>query len=130
MPKKAKRSLEEIVGRKVYSVWTDMLHKLVPGGRSHRLAPTVAAMLQYAAEIAHKKHRAKAPEGSVAYSLLVGWEESDEGTVEPLLLPIVEQLFKDSRVRSKRVSSRGDGYSIAESAIHEFRHWDDMPWEH
>jgi hypothetical protein len=50
MPRKSKRSLEDVVGEKVYNVWVDMLHELVPEGRTHRLSVVVAGMLEYAVE--------------------------------------------------------------------------------
>ena len=45
------------------------------------------------------------------------------------LSELVEQLFADARVNFERVSSRGDEYSVIESAIYEYIHWYDMPWE-
>ena len=47
---KQKATPESVVGSPTYSVWVDMLERLVPGDRTHRLAPLVAGMLQYAAE--------------------------------------------------------------------------------
>ncbi len=69
MGNRGKDSLKEIVGDKVYSVWVDMLRRLVPEGRTHRLAPTIAAMLQYALEVADEKYGSDPQEGSLAYSL-------------------------------------------------------------
>ena len=43
---------------------------------------------------------------------------------------MVEQLFKDAKVKHKRDSSRGKSYSIIEDATEEFIRWDNMPWEH
>ncbi|MCB9079399.1 MAG: hypothetical protein H6631_17495 [Anaerolineaceae bacterium] len=45
------------------------------------------------------------------------------------LSAVVEQLFVDAKVNAERTSARGDDYSIIESAIYEFIHWYDMPWE-
>jgi hypothetical protein len=45
------------------------------------------------------------------------------------LSELVAQLFVDAEVSFERVSSRGDDYSVIESAIYEFIHWYDMPWE-
>ena len=53
--KKGSRSLRDVVGPEVYQTWIDMLHRLVPDGRTHRLAPVVAAMLQYALAVAEGK---------------------------------------------------------------------------
>ena len=128
MVKKSQGNLKGIVGDKVYSVWVDMLHRLVPDGRTHRLAPIIASMLQYASEVAYEKYGSDPEEGSAAYSLIVS-EEADYDEAVDLLLPIVERLLKDSQVKSKRKSARGIEYSIAESAIQEFVNWYNMPWE-
>lgn len=128
MVKKSQGNLKAIVGDKVYSVWVDMLHRLAPDGRTHRLAPIIASMLQYASEVAYEKYGSDPEEGSAAYSLIVS-EEADYDEAVDLLLPIVERLLKDSQVKSKRKSARGIEYSIAESAIQEFVNWYNMPWE-
>lgn len=49
--------IKEVVGSKTYSVWTDMLKRLVPGGRTHRLSIVAAGMLQVAYEIAGEKEK-------------------------------------------------------------------------
>lgn len=128
MTKKKQGDIKEIVGDKVYSVWVEMLRRLVPGGRTHRLAPMIAAMLQYASEIAYEKYGDKPEEGTVAYSLLIAQEDSYDEAMN-LLLPIVEKLFEDSQVKSKRKSKKGIEYSIADGAIQEFLNWYNMPWE-
>jgi len=121
-------SLKTVVGEETYSVWTDMLHSLVPEGRTHRLAPMVAGMLQYAVTIAYERYGDNPEEGSVAHSLLVESEVYDPEEAEELL-GLVKRLFKDAKVEYDRVDHRGDGYSIAESIIYEFIRWYDMPWE-
>ena len=47
----------------------------------------------------------------------------------PELLDLVGQLFKDAKVKYKRVSRQDEGYSVAASAVYEFMGWFDMPWE-
>ena len=128
MTDKRKRSLQTIVGQKTYTVWTDMLHSLVPDGRTHRLAPMIAGMLQYASIAAYEKYGDNPKEGSVGHSLLLASEGNapDEDTD---LIEVVEQLFKDADVGYERVNRRGEAYSIAYSAIHEFVHWHSMLWE-
>ena len=118
-------NLAPLVGQPTYSVWMSMLRELVPDGRTHRLAPLVAGMLQYAVALAEKQEPI---EGSVAHALIEASETDPDETIE-LLLPIVECLFKDAGVDYKRRSSRGEGYSIAKTAIEEFVSWYDMPWE-
>jgi hypothetical protein len=121
--------LEEVVGQETYAVWTEMLERLVPAGRTHRLAPMIAGMLQYAAEIAYEEYGDDVEEGTVASSLLDASEAYDPDEAPELLHDVVGQLFEDAGVEDERVSSQGDDYSVAESAIYEFIHWYDMPWE-
>ena len=121
--------LKNIVGECTYKVWIDMLRKLVPEGRTHRLAPLIAGMLQYAMDIAYENYGDAPPEGSVAYDLLMASEIYDPSEASELLSEVLNHLFEDAGVTHERVSSQGDEYSIATSAIYEFIHWYDMPWE-
>ena len=129
MGKKAQRGLKDVVGEDVYSVWTQMLHVIVPNGRTHRLAPTIAAMLQFAAALAYKQCEGNPEEGSIEDSLLFAAEGIDPEEAMEVLLKPVEKLLRDSKVRAKRTSSRGEQYSVAESAVVEFVNWYNMPWE-
>ncbi|MCC6189139.1 MAG: hypothetical protein IT318_08885 [Anaerolineales bacterium] len=123
------RSLEDVVGREVYQTWVDMLRRLVPDGRTHRLAPIVAAMLQYALAMAEDQDDADEAGNSVATSLLETREIADSSEVKDLLHDVVTKLFKDAGVGFQRTSSRGIAYSIADDAYEEYLHWYDMPWE-
>jgi hypothetical protein len=129
MPSKPKRSLASVVGAETYSVWVKMLRALVPDGRTHRLAPLVAGMLQYAVTMAEDNPDEEADEESVTRSLLDATEASDPSEVEDYLQDVVDQLFKDAKVKHERTSARGEGYSIAESVYEEFICWYNMPWE-
>jgi hypothetical protein len=122
-------SLEEIVGQETYTVWTEMLERLVPDGRTHRLASMIAGMLLYAAQLAYEEYGEDAEEESIASALFEASEAYDPDEVSDLLQEAVNQLFADAGVDPERVSSQGDDYSVAESAIYEFIHWYDMPWE-
>ena len=122
-------SLEEIVGKETYTVWVEMLRQLVPDGRTHRLAPLVAAMLQYASTLAYEKYGGDPEEGSAAQILLEASEAYDPEEALELLSELVQELFEEARVKFRRTSSRGDDYSIIDSAVYEFIHWYDMPWE-
>lgn len=128
-PRRRARSLEDVVGPDVYQTWVDMLRRLVPDGRTHRLAPLVAAMLQYALLVAEDQGSANAAEHSVVASLLETTEVSDASEVKALLHDVVTKLFKDAGVGFQRVSSRDISYSIADDAYEEYLHWSDMPWE-
>jgi hypothetical protein len=123
------RSLQTVVGPEVYQTWVSMLHVLVPDGRTHRLAPLVAAMLQYAASIAEDPQDDEVDEQSLTQSIKDSIEASDPSEVKELLHDAVSQLFLDARVEFGRVSARGQSYSIADDAYSEYIHWFDMPWE-
>lgn len=49
--------------------------------------------------------------------------------VRELLHDAVTQLFQDARVEYRRMSVRGQSYSIADDAYSEYVHWFDVPWE-
>ena len=53
--KEKSRSFSGVVGADTYEVWVSMLRKLVPDGRTHRLAVMLAGMLQYAVVMAAAK---------------------------------------------------------------------------
>lgn len=126
---KKEATLESVVGSSTYGIWLKMLKVLVPGGRTHRLAPLVAGMLQYAAERADQQSRGAPREGSVAAALLNASEHEEDGTPAAELAALVERLFRDAGVKSRRVDSRGERYSLVDAAIQEFVRWDSMPWE-
>ena len=126
--KETGRSFSAVVGADTYEVWVRMLRKLVPDGRTHRLAVMLAGMLQYAAVVAADNGNEE-DEGSLAASLLEATEVSDPSEVKDLIHDAVVQLFKDAKVRFERTNARGDKYSLAEDSYEEFIHWFDMPWE-
>jgi len=133
--------LAAIVGADVYRVWTDMLHCLVPQGRTHRLAPLVAGMLRFAAERAFRKHRGRPPKGSLAEALVFAEEFMEDredaldlgatppGSARALLSAATVRLFRDAKVRYIRTNARGDRYSVVDAALEEHRRWFAMPWE-
>lgn len=127
--RKQNAGLESVVGTVTYGVWVDMLKRLVPAGRTHRLAPIVAGMLQYATERASQRSRGAPREGSVASALLSATEHKDDSAHAGHLAAIVEQLFRDAGVKSIRADRRGERYSLVDAAIEEFLRWDSMPWE-
>lgn len=118
-----KNSFEPFVGAETYDVWIKMLKNLVPHGRTHRLAVVVAGMIQYATDSIYKKD----PD---LYDKLFDRTDDDYHEVENReLIKYVENLFQDANVRSSRTNSRGQAYSIVESALIEHERWDNMPWE-
>ena len=120
--------IKDVVGSKNYNVWVEMLKRLVPYGRTHRLSVVVAGMLQVAHKIAQEKERSNAKAKELSAIFESAYEHGDEKRIEPLL-KVTEQFFKDAGVRCKRVNSRGIGYSIAKEAVNEFLNWETMPWE-
>jgi hypothetical protein len=125
--KEASRNFGTVVGADTYEVWVRMLRKLVPDGRTHRLAVMLSGMLQYAVVMAAAK--GYKDERSLAASLLEASEATDPSEVEELIHDAIVQLFKDAKLRYERTSARGVRYSLAEEAYTEFVHWYDMPWE-
>ena len=91
-------SLRPLVGVGVYGVRADMLRRLVPEGRTHRLSPLVGAMLQYAAACALEKFGRRPPADSVAKALLSASEGDDAPAA--VLSEAVEQLSLDAKVES------------------------------
>lgn len=119
---------KDVVGSKIYSVWLEMLKRLVPNGRTHRLSVVVGSMLQAAYEIAQEKGESNAKARQLS-SIFESTCEHDEENGINLLLKLTEQLFKDAGVGFKRVDRKGSGYSIAGEAVSQFLNWDAMPWE-
>jgi hypothetical protein len=112
-----------VVGAETYQTWVRMLAALVPDGRTHRLAPLVAAMLQYATG------QADGQEGDLARALLEAGEASDPSEIKDRIHDAVVRLFKDAGVAFDRTSARGQRYSIADDAYEEYLHWFNLPWE-
>ena len=129
MAPKSKRTLQDVVGKETYSIWVDMLRELVPDGRTHRLSVVIAAMLQSALDKSVKiKHRNE-EEHSVAMSLIDADDAGYPDGIKELIHDVVDRLFKDAGVSYKRVSKRGEQYSIADEAYNEFARWFDYPWD-
>ena len=120
--------IKDVVGSKNYNVWLEMLKRLVPYGRTHRLSVVVASMLQVTYEIAQEKEELNAKARQLSSIFESANEQDEENGIEPFL-KITEQVFKDAGVGFKRVNRKGRGYSIAEEAVYQFLNWDAMPWE-
>lgn len=117
-----------MVGVKVYNVWLDMIRRLVPGGRTHRLSVVIAGMLQYALEVSHDKEASNENARKLSNLFQSVIDFTDDDDIDPAI-ELAEKLLMDAGVNYERVSSRGDSYSIAEEAVHEFLVWENMPWE-
>jgi hypothetical protein len=123
------KSLADVVGPYVYESWVLMLRALVPEGRTHRLGPLVAAMLQYAAVAASEADAEALAENPVAAALIASADAFEPDEVEFLLGNVVKRLFKDAGVEYQRQSKRGQDYTILDTAYEEYLHWFDMPWD-
>jgi hypothetical protein len=111
-------------------VWLDMLRRVVPHGRTHRLSVMVGSFLQHAAGVAAEKWQARdLPEGSPGARLLEAQEDGDPEAMIATIRSSAEQMFRGAGVRFRRVNRRGDPYNIAEDAASEFLRWEDMLWE-
>ena len=104
-----------------------MLRIVVPGGRTHRLAPLIAGMLRYAVEHPARSSR-RGRRSDPLVEALVSLEEGDDDA-KALVVAAVQRLFRDAGVRGQRVSRDGESYSIVDAALQEFQHWGEMPWE-
>ena len=129
MPRKQKRSLQDVVGKQTYDVWVDMLRELVPDGRTHRLSVVIAGMLEYAVDKSMQIEHRNEEEHSVAMSLIDATDTSDPESIKELIHDVVDKLFKDADVKYERVSKRGEHYSIADETYNEFSSWYDYPWD-
>lgn len=122
-------TLQSVVGSATYEVWTSMLQRLIPQGRTHRLAPIIAGMLQYATIMACQRAKEARDSETVASNLQMAEEMNDFKEIKRLLSEPLQQLFDDSNAKHERTDYRGNHYSIIDSAIHEYINWYDMPWE-
>lgn len=120
-----KQSLQVVVGSHTYAAWVDMLRRLVPNGRTQRLAPLVAGMLHYATLLGYETTE----DNAVVEALQAAAEADEPDESSQWLLPLIDRLFADARVTYRRTNARGQGYSIADEIIYEYLHWYDMPWE-
>lgn len=129
MSSKVKRSLQDVVGKETYSLWVDMLRKLVPEGRTHRLSVVIAGMLQYTYELADHISNINEDEHSTAMSIIGAAESGNPDDIKGLIHDIVDRLFMDAGVEYERVSKRGEHYSVADEVYNEFACWFDYPWD-
>ena len=123
--------MQDVVGKEIYSAWVEMLHMLVPDGRTHRLSVVIAGMLNYALDVAVLNDKGNYTEDKdlVAMSLIDSTETADPEDVKRLLHIMVTQLFNDAKVTYERTSKSGEHYSIADEAYNEFINWFDYPWD-
>lgn len=103
--------MKDVVGSKNYSVWLEMLKRLVPNSQTHRLSVVIASMLQVAYEIAQEKEESNAKARQLSSIFASACEHDEENGMKPLL-KITERGFKDAGVGFKRVNRKGSGYIV------------------
>ncbi len=91
---KAISPLREVVGDEVYGVWVEMLRKLVPHGRTHRLSVVVAGMLAYASCIASAS---RDDEDDPAYPLVAPFRGLEDEEAFRLLEPMLARVLRMPR---------------------------------
>ena len=120
---------KDIVETQSYSTFLRMLKEIGPDARTHRISVVIAAMLRYA--------RGKLPpdceDGTLAQALMALDEEpylpGEESEENELVFDLIDELCQAAGMRNLRESSKGESYSIVESAIAEYAAWYNMPWE-
>ena len=123
------QEFKDLVGAQSYSALLRMLKEIGPDARTHRISVVIAAMLHYA--------RSKLPpdceDGTLAQALVALDEETylpgEESEEYEVVFDFIDELCQKAGMRNLRESSRGESYSIAESAIAEYTAWYNMPWE-
>jgi len=97
-------NLKNLVGNETYRVWMDMLKALVPHGRTHRLSVVVASMLEYASHCIEDDEDID-PASEILMAVRDGAYDPEESSKK--IMPIIEALFKDAVVKSRRVNAKG-----------------------
>jgi len=120
---------KEIVGVQSYSTFLDVLKKIGPDARTHRISVVIAAIMRFAL----MKVPRDCEEGTLGKALVALDEEpylaSEESGEYQLVFDLVDDLCREAGIRNLRESSRVAPYSVAESAIREYTGWYDIPWE-
>lgn len=84
-----KQSLQVVVGSHTYAAWVDMLRRLVPNGRTQRLAPLVAGMLHYATLLGYETTE----DNAVVEALQAAAEADEPDESSQWLLPLIDRLL-------------------------------------
>ena len=120
------KEFKRLIGIKEYNSVIKILKTIGPDSRTNRISLFIAGILRYA--LNQCSHDPK--EGSMEEALRVLEEEPySEGEEKDLILDLINELCAEAGMNNFRESSRGEQYSIAESAFYEFTRWYNMPWE-
>lgn len=120
---------ESIVGKKIYSVFLEMLESIGPDARTHRICMVIAAMMRYARNELIDEYQ----EDPLANALIALDEEpylaSERSEEYEVLEEFIDELCTEAGMQNKRESASYSQYSIAEHTIAEYAQWYAMPWE-
>jgi hypothetical protein len=120
--------IKEILDQSEYEFLLKLLKALIPEGRTHRLAVFVAGCLHYIHHIANQKQNSNPTAekfSELADSIINDYNEDAHTELENSL----KSLLTEANVKYIRTNSRGNSYSIINSAIEEYISWYNMPWE-
>ena len=123
------QEFKKIIGPQIYIACLTILKAIGPDARTERISVIVAAMLRYALS----KLSVRCKQGSLGAALIALEGEpcldSDQSDEYRRVADLIEELCRESGMRNRRQSARGEPYSIAQSAIAEYCAWYNMPWE-
>jgi len=123
------KEFKKIIGNQSYSTFLSLLKEIGPNARTHRISVVIAAMLRFSLSKVDRDCEA----GTLCEALVALNEEpyltAEESEEYELLSDLIDELCREAGFRNWRESSRGDSYTVAESAIAEYTAWYNMPWE-
>jgi hypothetical protein len=123
------KEFQKIIGNESYLAFLRLLEQIGPDARTHRISVVIAAMLRFALS----KISSDCEEGTLSHTLVTLDEEpylaAEQSGEYELLSDLIDELCREAGLSNLRESSRGDSYSIADSAIAEYTAWYNMPWE-
>ena len=119
----------EIIGDQKFKSLLTILKSIGPDARTHRISVVIAAILRFAVN----QLPAHDEDGTLSHALITIDEEPylahEESQEFGLISDFIDCLCKEAGLHNQRASARGEDYSIAENAIHEYAAWYNMPWE-
>ena len=123
------KEFKDIVGAQPYSTLLQVLKRIGPGARTHRICVVIAGMLRFALS----ELPADCDEGTLGHALITLDEEphlaAEDSEECELVSDLIDKLCREAGLRNLRESARGESYSIAENVIAEYTAWYNMPWE-
>ncbi len=123
------KEFKDIIGTQSYSTLLQVLKRIGPDARTHRISVVIAAMLRFALS----KLPDDCDEGTLGHALITLDEEphlaAEDSEECELVSDLIDKLCREAGMRNRRESARGESYSIVENVIAEYTAWYNMPWE-